>query len=263
MNWARVFTILQKELITIGRDPLQISDLAYWPFLDILLWGFTSSWFVAQQADAPILALTTLTALTLFHLMSRAHMDVAGTLVYELWGRNLINLFSSPLNISEWAMAAMLLGFIKGSFTALFCSLVIWLLHGFNVLSLGLTLVPFMFALIISGWSTGFFISGLLMYWGVRAQTLIWSISWLLAAICGVFYPIDILPRTIQYISRLFPMTYAFEGIRYAVSTNTSPLGNAFTSIGMSIIYFVATYTFFTRMFGKSKEYGLSRLEQE
>lgn len=263
MNWLRISTVIQKNLVLLGRDLLQITDLVYWPLLDIVLWGFTSTWLASNQQDAGPVALTMLTALTLFHLMSRAHMDVAVSMVHELWDRNLVNLFSSPLTIGEWSVGAMFLGIIKGSFTLLFCSLVIWLLHGLNVFSLGWLLIPLVIALIISGWSTGFFIAGLLMYWGQRAQSFIWSIGWLLAAFCGVFYPITVLPESVQYVSRILPMTYVFEGVRYAIATKTLPATYVYLSILLSLLYFLLAYMFFQGMFNYSRNYGLSRLEQE
>lgn len=263
MNWQRIYTIIQKNLLLLSRDLIQITDLIYWPLLDITLWGFTSTWMASGQEDGGAIALTTLTALMLFHIMLRAHMDVAISVVYELWDRNLVNLFSSPITIDEFCSGIMILGIIKSIFTLLFCSIVIWALHGLNVFALGWQLVPLIIALIISGWSMGFFIAGLLMYWGQRAQGFIWSIGWLFGAFCGVFYPITILPQWAQYIARSMPMTYVFEGVRYAIVNNTLPMTGIYISIGLSIAYFIVTNTFFKSMFRYSRLYGLSRLEQE
>ncbi len=263
MNLQRITTVIQKNLLLLSRDLLQITDLVYWPLLDITLWGFTSAWLGTNQPGGNVVALTTLTALTLFHIMSRSHMDIAVSLVNELWDRNLVNLFSSPLSIGEWSLSAMLLGMVKSSFTVLFCSFVIWLLHGYNVFSLGWLMIPLMMALIFSGWSTGFFVSGMLLGWGQRVQNFIWSIPWLFAAFCGVFYPITILPHWAQIIARLLPMTYVFEGTRYAIANHALPSKYIYLSILLSIFYFVLGYMFFRKMFSRSKNFGLSRLEQE
>jgi ABC-2 type transport system permease protein len=263
MNWLRISTIMQKNLLLLSRDLIQVTDLIYWPLLDIILWGFASSWSGTNQDQTNLFALTTLTALTLFHIMNRVHMDVAIGLAHELWDRNLVNLFSSPLSTGEWSLGVMLLGIIKSSFTILFCSAVIWGLHGLNVFSLGWLIIPLIIALIFSGWTTGFFIAGLLLYWGQRAQGFIWSIGWLFAAFCGVFYPTTILPYWAQAIARLLPMTYVFEGVRYAIAHNSLPAQYIYVSITLSVGYFLLAYFFFKRMFLRSRVYGLSRLEQE
>lgn len=263
MNWLRITTIIQKNLLLLSRDLMQVTDMVYWPLLDITLWGFTSAWMATSQEQGSNVALIMLTALTMFHIMMRAHLDIAQSVVFELWDRNLVNLFSSPLTIGEFSIGVMLLGIVKSSFTLIFCSTVIWALHGLNVFAIGWQLIPMIAALIISGWSIGFFIAGLLMYWGQRAQGFIWSIGWLFGAFCGVFYPITILPQWAQYIARLMPMTYVFEGTRHAITTNILPTSYVYTSMTLSILYFLASYAFFRSMFRRSKRYGLSRLEQE
>lgn len=263
MNMLRITTIVQKNILLMSRDPLQITDLVYWPLLDITLWGFSSAWLASQDPAHSSAAIITLIALTLFHIMSRAHMDVAVNLITEIWDRNLVNIFSSPLSVSEWAMGVMIIGSIKGAFTLLFCSAVIWLLHGFNVFFLGWMLMPFVISLVFCGWAIGFFTAGMLLYWGQKAQSFIWSLGWLCAAFCGVFYPITVLPVSAQYISRLLPMTYVFEGVRFAITTNTLPVSNIVLGFIMSIVYFIAARIFFAIMFTYSLERGLSRLEYE
>jgi ABC-2 type transport system permease protein len=50
-----------------------------------------------------------------------------------------------------------------------------------------------------------------------RGDPLLWlfgSLSWLLG---GVFYPLDVLPRFLQYAAKLLPITHALEGMRAAM----------------------------------------------
>lgn len=56
-----------------------------------------------------------------------------------------------------------------------------------------------------------------------RRDPLLWlfgSGSWLLG---GVLYPIDVLPASLQHLSRLLPITHAAEGMRAALLGGASP----------------------------------------
>ena len=56
-----------------------------------------------------------------------------------------------------------------------------------------------------------------------RGDPLLWlfgSGSWLLG---GVLYPVDVLPRSLQHLSTLLPITHAADGMRAALLADASP----------------------------------------
>ena len=56
-----------------------------------------------------------------------------------------------------------------------------------------------------------------------RGDPLLWlfgSGSWLLG---GVLYPVDVLPTSLQHLSRLLPITHAVDGMRAALLSGASP----------------------------------------
>ena len=66
---------------------------------------------------------------------------------------------------------------------------------GFNLYSLGLALAAFFANLILTSWSVGIFVSGLVLRNGLGAETFAWSIMFLFLPLTCVYYPVSILPE--------------------------------------------------------------------
>ena len=66
------------------------------------------------------------------------------------------------------------------------------------------------------GWALGLAICALLIRFGLSAETFAWAALFFIQPLCGVFYPVTILPEWLQPLSLLIPATYIFEGMRLA-----------------------------------------------
>jgi ABC-2 type transport system permease protein len=123
-------------------------------------------------------------------------------------------LLATPLRTGEYMVALMSVSLIRtavGLFPATIFA--IWF-FGFSLYSLGLALVAFFFSLIVFGWSIGLFVAGLVMRYGLGAESFAWAFIFALAPLCGVYYPLSILPSWVQALSALLPASYVFEGMR-------------------------------------------------
>ena len=173
----------------------------------------------------------------------------------------MVNLFSTPLTFFEWVVGMMALGVVNMLLVFLCSAATAWLLYGVNMFILGLSLIPFIFSLLFSGWFIGFFICGLLIRWGLKAQDFVFTVGWIFAPFSAIYYPVDALPPTVQRISKCLPMTYVFEAMRSMLLTGTLPKDYLLTSFGLDMLYLILSLFFFWSMFELSKEKGLARLE--
>lgn len=260
MNLSRIRGVFFRYYYNLIKGPNQLSDLFYWPFVDILLWGLTSLW-IQHQNHVNDLPLILMTGLIFWQIAWRGSIDIAINILQELWHRNLVNLFSTPLKISEWAAGTILLCLCKLVITISFGSLVVYLLYSLNVFTLGWAFLPFAALLLMFGWSLGFFAAGIIIYWGHQVEMIAWMIAFLFAPFSAVFYPVDTLPTWVQKISWCLPTTYVFEGMRQILKGNPFPYTYFFYSISLNIVYLLFAIFFFKWMFEKSRMKGLSRLE--
>jgi ABC-2 type transport system permease protein len=260
MSWDRIWGVYLRYFYVARKGLHQLSDIFYWPFVDIILWGLTSVW-VQSHSQIDNLPLILMTGLIFWQIAWRGSIDMSVSLLQEFWQRNLVNLFSTPLKITEWIAGILLLSLSKLLITITFGSLVVYILYSLNVFSVGWMFLPFAVSLIIFGWTISFIASSAIIYWGHRVEMLAFMVAFLFAPFSAVFYPIEILPEWARTISWCLPTTYIFQGMRSILTSGSCPSCYFWISMALNAIYLSASILLFYWAFGKSREKGLARLE--
>ena len=259
MSLRRVVAMIMRHLYLFPRTLESWAESIYWPVMDLLIWGLTTRWLENTQKNVPFLALAVLTAVVFWQVVWRASYEISVNLLEEFWNQNLANLFSTPLNVREWAISLVALGMIKNVLTLVVGVGTVYLLYRLSIFSVGWMLPPFLFSLMMSGWFIGFTSAGLIVYYGRRLQGLAWMLGFLLAPFSAVFYPIEALPVWARYVAWALPMTHVFEGMRQILRGEATPWAALAISLALNVVYLAASIAFFAWMFDKSRERGLSR----
>lgn len=261
MSWQRIYAVFTRYLYPIKRlDPL--SDLIFWPFIDILLWGLTSNWIKSGDAGSfGTIASSVLCCLLFWQIIWRTQYDISVNLLTEFWARNLSNLFSSPLKASEWITGVLLLGLTKAIIGSIFGITAVYLLYGVKFLELGIQVIPFFFLFSISGWTLGFFAGGIIIYFGQRLQQIAWMMPWLIAPFSAIFYPVSSLPLWAQGIAHYMPTTPFFESVRNLIYGHPIIWNELIFAICLNLFYMACGITFFLYLFKKRKKHGLMGIE--
>jgi ABC-2 type transport system permease protein len=195
----RIMAVVRRHFLLSFARFNRLFNVIYWPFVNIVIWGVTSIWIQSFSQD-PYLIQTILLGLVLWQIVFRVNLETARGLFEELIHHNVVHIFSTPLTLTEWILAMMIMGMINMVIVLFVSSFSVWLLYGVNILDLGWHLIPFSLLLLCSAWFIGFFICGLLIYWGLKAQDFIGSIGYIFAPFSAVFYPLEALPKSAQVI---------------------------------------------------------------
>ena len=190
-------------------------------------------------------------------ILSRSQEEMGIIFLQEAWDRNLLNMFASPLTIWEFNLAAIILATFKLTLSFFWMFLLSSLLFTFNIFSFGWILIPYALVLMISGWSIGLIINGLILQFGYRVQVFAWTITLLFQPFSGVFYPISAMPPWMQTIARALPMSYVFEGMRTAFMTHSIDVTGLMIAFGLNLIYLCIGVCFFSWSFRKAQETGM------
>jgi ABC-2 type transport system permease protein len=260
MSWDRILGVYFRYFYVARKGLHQLSDIFYWPFVDIILWGLTSVW-IQSQSHIDNLPLILMTGLIFWQIAWRGSIDISVSLLQEFWQRNLVNLFSTPLKISEWAVGILLLSLTKLFVTISFGALAIYILYALNVFTVGWVFIPFAISLIIFGWTISFISSSAIIYWGHKVEMLAFMVAFLFAPFSAVFYPIDVLPEWARTIAWCLPTTYIFQGMRCILTVGHCPSTYFWISLALNAIYLSGAIALFNWAFEKSREKGLARLE--
>lgn len=238
----------------------RITDAFYWPAMDLLLWGLTGYYFASINKDAVNAVTTVIIGMVFWIILWRAQYEVTINLLTELWDKNLINLFGSPLKFSEWIVSVMIVGVTKGLMSFLFAAALAYLFYGINIFVLGWYVPLFIILLFLNGWSIGFLVASTIFRYGTRIQTLGWSFVWLFAPFAAVYYPLSILPSWAQVIAKGLPASYVFEQIRSLLLNGTMSWAQLGISLLLNIIYLSISLLLMTKSFAVLKKKGLAKL---
>ncbi|RJQ37687.1 ABC transporter permease [Candidatus Microgenomates bacterium] len=260
INFNRIYAMAFRHLINMRHNFDRLSDMFYWPVMDLLLWGLTGLYFVKTSPNTPNILFVMLSGLVFWIVLWRAQYEITTNLLSEFWDKNLVNIFVAPLTVAEWIITFMVFGLIKTLISLLFSSLVAYMLYRYNLFQFGFYIIPFILSLILTGWAGGFFVSAFIIRYGINLQTLAWAGIYLMAPFSAIYYPISVLPSWAQAISKVVPSSYIFEGIREILFTGRFSYDKLFVSFGLNIIYLTFSIWFFIFMFNKSRKLGLGRL---
>jgi ABC-2 type transport system permease protein len=250
-----------RYLRLLRRDTNLKLALLYWPTLDIIIWGFLGTWLQQSQTDniANYKAMV-LTSILLWQIASRGATNIFKCFAEELWSKNLINLFSLPVSLIEWILAAIMYNGIASSIVFLFSSFIITNFYHVSFVFILHALLLFGLPLFLSACWLGFSCLQVISYFGKRAEEIGWVFAWFFAPFSGAYYPLEVLPPWAQTISHCLPMSYVFEGIRAYLLRAEDPWPYIIKAYLLSICYALIAICLFIIIFNRSKRYGLSRL---
>lgn len=262
MRLHRINGLLIRHLYLYRRSFPRLADLFYWPVMDILLWGFISMYLEKLQIIGFNAITVLLGAMIFWDLLTQAQRTVSIAFLEDVWERNLLNLFVTPLKVSEFLASTFILGLIRIAIVGVIMGVLSFFLYKLNILQFGFALIPFLANLLFFGWTLGLFTTGLILRYGTSAQILAFGFILLVQPFTAVFYPVSALPSQLQFVAYLFPSTYVFEGMRQVVATGVFPLNTMLFSLFANIIYGVLVLVYFNACFaGAKKRAALMRLD--
>jgi ABC-2 type transport system permease protein len=224
LNPVRVGAVARRHWFVLRRSPHRWFDVLVWPLVDVLLWGSLGVYVTQQSDDAARAGATYLLAgILLFHVIYQVQIAVSTGFLEEIWSRNLLNVFTTPLREIEYAAGLALVGLAKLAFGIAVVALGAFAFFAFSLFELGWSLIPIMAILAVAGWSISLFVIGLVLRFGQSAEVLAWGILFVVMPLSGVFYPVDALPGALQPLSAVLPTTHAFAAAREVLDGRPLP----------------------------------------
>jgi len=260
MKINRIWAMVLRYLYYFRHSLDRMSDAFYWPTIDLLLWGLTSSYF-RQYTPANSKILLMIVSGILFWLITwRGQYEITVNLLDELWNKNLVNLFVSPLKFSEWIVSVLIIGVLKGFVSFSFALFMAFILFKIKLFFFGFYFVPLIILLILSGWSIGFLVAGIILRFGTKIQTLAWTGVMIISPFSAIYYPLSILPKWAQTVAAFVPTSYVFEGAREIINKGHLDWNKLLMSLILNLVYLTFALLFIKRSFNKTLEKGLIKV---
>jgi ABC-2 type transport system permease protein len=257
MNASRVGAIVLRQYFLYRGSPQRILPIFAWVAVDILLWGFITRYLNSVSHAGLDFVPTLLGAVLLWDFLTRVMQGVTMAFFEDVWSRNFLNFFASPLRTSEYLAGLVLTGIATSVFGLLVMMVLAWAAFGLSFLTYGAALAPFLIVLFLTGIALGVTGAGIVLGLGPASEWLIWPIPTLVSPFAGVFYPTSVLPGWMQVVSRGLPPSYVFEGMRAVVAGKPAPWDKLAFGGGLAIAYVVLACLLFASIYRYAIKTGL------
>jgi ABC-2 type transport system permease protein len=257
VNLNRIVAVILRQAYEARRNPDRVMDMLYWPILDVFLWGFLTVYLARSSNLKPGLITFLLGSAILWGVFRAFQRDMTIGLLSDLWSRNLGNMFSTPLTISEYMTALVAVNLFKTTIGMAAASLIAWIFYSYNVFRILPGLLPSLLNLLLFAFVVGLAITALIFRFTTRIQALTWSFTGFLMPISCVFYPVAALPTYLQPFAWALPSTHAFEDMRAVIASGKLSMAHFGWGLLLNSLYFVCAAAFFRWMFERSRSRGL------
>src|SRR5215469_9908508 len=102
MRLGRVAAILLRQFYLVRGSASRVLPMFVWVAIDIVLWGFITKYLTALTGSGFRFVPALLGAVLLWDFLTRVMQGVTMAFFEDVWSRNFLNVFATPLNISEY-----------------------------------------------------------------------------------------------------------------------------------------------------------------
>ena len=225
--------------------------------MQLILWGFITEFFVTNSSWVAQASGVLLAAVLLWDVLFRGHLGVSLAFFEEMYSRNLGHLFVSPLRVGELVTALLSISLLRTLAGVLGAALIAIPLYHYSIFDLGLPLLGFFVNLLVMGWAVGLAVAGLVLRFGLGAESLAWVSIFALAPVSGIYYPIDVLPDWLQAVAWLLPASHVFEGMRAVMFEGVARIELMLNAVLMNMVWLSIGVGTFLRAFNSARRRGL------
>jgi ABC-2 type transport system permease protein len=257
MRLRPIAAVILRQLYLMRGSPVRVLPMFAWVAIDMVTWGFISRYLNSVSGARVNFVASLLGAVLMWDFFSRIMQGVTTAFLEDVWSRNFLNFFASPLEISEY-----LLGLIGTSIIASLIGLVVMLViatlvFGLPFFFMGLALVPFLLVLFLFGIALGILASALVLRFGPASEWMVWPLPALLSPFVGVFYPLATLPHWMQAVAAVLPPAYVFEDMRAIVNGQAFSGTSLAIAFALSLVLILLCAVLFVRIFRYTVRTGL------
>lgn len=210
-EWIKTEAFVFKNWIMTKRNVFTLFEILFWPVVGFLSIGFLAE-FAAMGPQTRGFILVGIVSMSTIQV---CQLDVAYVLLYDVWSKSVKHGFIAPVGIRHLLLGSFLVGIARGGAVFLILMSASFLMFHFDFTVPGaLPVIFFVVGLFLCAAMVGILVCILVLIFGNRAEVAAWSMVSLMLLICGIYYPVSILPGWVSSIASFFPVTYFLEYFR-------------------------------------------------
>jgi ABC-2 type transport system permease protein len=257
MKLRPIAGIVLRQIYLLRGSPVRAVPMVTWVAIDIVLWGFITRYLNTVSGSGMDFVPTLLGGVLLWDFCTRIMQGVTTAFLEDVWSRNFLNLFASPLSISEYIAGLVITSVLTSIIGVIVMVLLATTVFHLQFFSMGLPLVAFLMLLFVFGISLGIFASAIVLRLGPASEWLLWPLPALVSPFAAVFYPLGVLPHWMQAVAHALPPSYVFEGMRALLAGAPFPGTLLLLGSSVAVLELLLAAYFYGRVYRHAVRTGL------
>jgi ABC-2 type transport system permease protein len=253
----RTAAIVLRQFYLMRSSIARTLPLVVWVAVDIILWGFITKYLNQVTSPGFNFVPVLLGAVLFWDFFTRVMHGVTTAFLEDVWSRNFLNLFATPLSISEYLAGLVFTSIVTSSIGLIVMLVLATAVFGLSFFAFGLMLVPFLLVLFLFGIALGIVAVSIVLRLGPASEWFIWPIPALLSPFAAVFYPLSTLPKWMQHISYVLPPAYVFESMRTILAGGPAQPASLLLAGSLALLYILLATWLFARIHRHTIRTGL------
>jgi ABC-2 type transport system permease protein len=249
--------IVLRQIYLLRGSPVRLFPMVTWVAIDVVLWGFITKYLNSVSGSGVNFVPTLLGGVLLWDFCTRIMQGVSTAFLEDVWSRNFLNLFASPLSISEYLCGLVLTSIMTSAVGVIVMLLLATGVFHLDFFSLGVPLVAFLLLLFVFGITLGIFAAAIVLRLGPASEWLLWPLPALLSPFAAVFYPLATLPQWMQWVAHTLPPAYVFEGMRALLAAHAFPTRLLVGGTAVALTELLLATYFYARVYRHAVRTGL------
>ena len=243
-NRCYAFTI--RNYLFAIRNFFAFAELLFWPMVSLISVGLMGN-YLKLQSDSLNFIMTGAIAAGVLQV---TQLDVAYSLLYEVWSKSLKQTLLTPVGVTENLFGSWATGIVRGlAVFAVLAICAIWMFH-FQLPSITVTTV-FLLGIFMCAFLLGLLVNVLILRFGQKAEITAWMFAYLFMLICGIYYPVEILPIFFRVLAYAIPLTYLLEYFR------RYDLMQAMIGFSLVFVYFILGLNLLRSSYHHARQKGI------
>jgi ABC-2 type transport system permease protein len=248
--WGFVF----KNWIIAKRNIFTLFEILFWPVVGFFSVGLLTSFLELDPNKTGFI----LVGIISMSVIQVCQIDVAYVLLYDLWSKSLKHSFIAPVQPFQLIFGSWLIGVIRSFCVFVLLSVFSSLVFGLDFLKPGIgPLCLFLLGLFLTAACVGMSVCILVLLFGYMADIAAWSLSSLIFLVCGIYYPVFILPFPLPEIAQAIPLTYFLAYFRSFYGFDEGLKNVLGWGFGLAGLYIVVEATLFRVVLHRARRTGL------
>jgi ABC-2 type transport system permease protein len=238
---TKIWAFAARSLLVNRRNVFAIFEMLFWPGIAIFSVGLLTKFL---NLDPETVTFVLIGAIGM-NTIQIAQLDLSYSLLYDVWAKSLRHKFIAPIRLSHLLIGTGLVGLIRGLLVFIIMGLLCMWLFDMDLARPGfMGLLMFLAGMFLNAAILGILVLALVLRFGHRAEVAAWAFAYLLFLLCGLYYPVTVLPPGIKEMAQFVPLTHFLDYFRHFYGFPRLSAHPLLLGFSQSVIYLGLCYLF-------------------